>query len=250
MALGYLCDVDGTITTRYGEDSPVDRRVIERFPDILKGGGRIAIITGRSEWWLDEHVIPLLKEYKLLRRVLVLGEYIYFKISGGRRSWDPSVNEFKKDREAIKRKIAELSQPNIPTSLTDARYAPETGELWFEPGVGILSVRTNPHNSAVDSDFVYDVTKRACNQLGFRGSALDIKKSPIATVVSRPEAHKGNSARIALEILDPENKVERWYAFGDSDMDERMVEASPGKIHYVSVKGMASSGVLEFLDNL
>lgn len=94
MTAGYLFDIDGTITEKYGEDSPVDRRVIERFPSILERGGKIALITGRSEWWLDEQVIPVLGEYNVLDDVLVLIEYVYLQILHGRKSWDPKALEF------------------------------------------------------------------------------------------------------------------------------------------------------------
>jgi len=248
---GYLFDIDGTITEKYGLESPVDKRVIERFPPILKHGGKIALITGRSEWYLNDNVLPVLVEHGVLKDVLVLGEYTYFMICHGEKSWNPEALEFSREyRNKLKRKIAELAEEKgVKTKMDDTKYDPETGELWFEPGVGVLSVRCTPHDTRVTVDFVYNITMNATRQLGMTQERFDIKKGDISAIVSYADANKENAARRALEILDPNGRIKRWYAVGDSAMDERMADAD-ARIQFVSVKGLASRGVLEFLDSI
>jgi hypothetical protein len=108
--------------------------------------------------------------------------------------------------------------------------------LWFAPGTGVLAVRTNPNGrgfgSKLDADLVYKIAEQAIRESGVPEEEFDIKKTPVSTVISRKGVNLERATRIAVATLDPEDYVEKWYAFGRAT-DESM--AYDSKIAFVSV---------------
>src|SRR3990172_109056 len=84
--IGCLFDVDGTIT-----DKPdhVDQRVIDRSRRIQDSGGKVAYITGRATWWLDENVVPAVGP-----DIPLFGEYVSVLMHNGQTHIDPRATKF------------------------------------------------------------------------------------------------------------------------------------------------------------
>ena len=99
----------------------------------------------------------------------------------------------------------------------------------------------------VDADLVYKITKQAIKESGVPEDEFDIKKTPVSTVISRKTVNLERAAGIAVKTLDPDNELEKWYAFGRS-MDESM--AYDPKIQFVCVDPKASKGTWDFLTKL
>jgi hypothetical protein len=247
---GYLIHIDGALTVEYDAVDPtVDKKLLGRLEAIGRDGGKIALITGRTEKWLDQHVLPLLNDGDFL----VLGEYGNVTVWHNQRYWDTKAEEFEKRyRDVLKERIAAIAKDHgIRVKKDDRDYEPKSGELWFAPGAGVLSVRTNPHGyrfgMKVDADLVYKITKQAVKESGVREDEFDVRKTPVSTVVSRKGVNLENATRMAINTLDPEDDLDQWYAFGRS-MDESM--AYDPKIQFVCVDPKASKGTWDFLTKL
>ena len=248
---GYLIHIDGALTREYDAVNPtVDKKLLGRFEALGRDGEKVALITGRSEKWLDQHLLPLIDGDA---DVLVLGEYGDFRMWRDQRSWDEQAQEFEgRYREPLKERIAVIARAHgVKVKKDDRDYEPKSGALWFAPGAGVLSVRTNPnayrYSGALDAELVYKIAKQAVKDSGVPEEEFDIKKTPVSTVISRKGVNLEHAARIAVATLDPEDDVEKWYAFGRA-ADEPM--AYDPKIAFVSVDPKASKGTWEFMSKL
>ena len=67
MVTGYLIHIDGALTKEHDAVDPsVDKRLLTRLESVLYDGGKIALITGRTEKWLDQHLFPLIGDANFL----------------------------------------------------------------------------------------------------------------------------------------------------------------------------------------
>ncbi len=248
---GYLIHIDGALTREYDAVDPsVDKKLLARLESVSRDSGRVSLITGRTERWLDQHLFPLIDDD---RDFLVLGEYGDFRVWRGERSWDDDAQEFaSRYRELLKDRIAMIARVHgVGVKKDDRDYEPKSGELWFAPGAGVVSVRTNPNGyrfgANLDADLVFKIAKEAIRESGLPEDEFDLKKTPISTVISRKGVNLGRAARIAVSTLDPAEDLERWYAFGRA-ADESM--AYDPKIEFVCVDPKASKGTWDYLSKL
>ena len=248
---GYLIHIDGALTREYDAVDPsVDKKLLSRLESLGRDGGRLALITGRTERWLDQHLLPLIDDNA---GFLVLGEYGDFRVWRGQRLWDDAAQEFAaRYREFLKERIAAIARSHgIGVKTNDRDYEPKSGELWFAPGTGVLSVRTNPNGyrfgMKVDADLVYKIAKQAIMDSRLPEEEFDLAKTPVSTVISRRGVNLECAARIAVATLDPDDDVEEWYAFGRA-MDASM--AYDPIIAFVCVDPKASKGTWDFLSKL
>ena len=186
---GYLIHIDGALTTEYDAVDPsVDKKLLTRLESVGYDGGKIALITGRAEKWLDQHLFPLINDDT---DFLILGEYGDFRMWHKQRYWDDKAQEFAgRYRELLKERIAAIAKTHgVRVKKDDRDYEPKSGELWFAVGTGVLSARTNPHGhrfgAKVDAELVYKITREAIKESGVPEDEFDIKKTPVSTVISR-----------------------------------------------------------------
>ena len=139
-----MINIDGALTTEDAVDPTVDKKLLTRLESVGFDGGKMALITGRAEKWLDRHLLPLIDNDA---DFLILGEYGDFRMWHKQRYWDEKAQEFEgKYRELLKERIAATAKTyGIRVKKDDRDYEPKSGELWFGRGTGVLSVRTNPH---------------------------------------------------------------------------------------------------------
>ena len=53
---GYLIHIDGALTREYDAVDPsVDKKLLARLELVSRDSGRVALITGRTESWLEQH---------------------------------------------------------------------------------------------------------------------------------------------------------------------------------------------------
>jgi hypothetical protein len=184
---------------------------------------------------------------------LVLGEYGDFRVWRGERSWDDDAQEFAaRYREVLKERIAMIARAHgVAVKKDDRDYEPKSGELWFAPGAGVLSVRTNPNGyrfgTKLDADLVYKIARQAIRESGLPEVDFDVKKTPVSTVISRRGVNLERAARLAVSTLDPDDELEKWYAFGRTT-DQSM--AYDPKIEFVCVDPKASKGTWDYLSKL
>src|SRR5690242_1880052 len=245
---GYLIHIDGALTREYDAVDPsVDKKLLVRLESVSHDSGRVAFITGRTESWLDQHLFPLIEDDA---DFLVLGEYGDFRVWRGERSWDDDAQEFAaRYREVLKERIAMIARAHgVAVKKDDRDYEPKSGELWFAPGAGVLSVRTNPNGyrfgTKLDADLVYKIARQAIRESGLPEVDFDVKKTPVSTVISRRGVNLERAARLAVSTLDPDDELEKWYAFGRTT-DQSM--AYDPKIEFVCVDPKASKGTWDYL---
>ena len=249
MPAGYLVHIDGALTKEYeAVDPSVDKKLLGRLESLLYEGGRIALLTGRTEQWIDRHLVPLINNTTFF----ILGEYGNFRLWRNERYWDKEARDFESRREHLKERIAAIAiRHGVKVKKDDRDYEPRSGELWFAPGVGVLSVRTNRHGHGfgmrVDAGLVYKITMEALKESGLAEEEFDVEQTPVSTVISCKGVNLENAARIAVDTLDPEVILDKWYAFGRST-DESM--AYDPKIEFVCVSSKASRDVWDFLSKL
>ena len=248
---GYLIHIDGALTREYDAVDPsVDKKLLARLESVSRDSGRVALITGRTESWLDQHLFPLIDADA---GFLVLGEYGDFRVWRGERSWDDDAQEFAaRYRDVLKDRIAMIARAHrIGIKKDDRDYEPKSGELWFAPGAGVLSVRTNPNGyrlgAKLDADLVYKIARQAIRDSGLPEEEFDVKKTPVSTVISRRGVNLEHAARMAIATLDPDEDLGKWYAFGRAT-DESM--AYGPKIEFVCVDPKASRGTWDYLSKL
>ncbi len=74
----YLIHIDGPLTRDYDAvDLSVDSKLLARLESVSRDSGRVALITGRTESWLDQHLFLLIDGDA---NFLVLGEYGSFRL--------------------------------------------------------------------------------------------------------------------------------------------------------------------------
>lgn len=248
---GYLIHIDGALTREYDAVDPnVDKKLLARLKAVGRDSGRVALITGRTERWLDQHLFPLINDDA---GFLVLGEYGDFLAFRGERSWNDDAQEFAGHyRELLKDWIAMIARAHgIGVKKDDRDYEPKSGELWFAPGTGVLSVRTNPNGyrfgAKLDAELVYKIARKAIHESGLPEEEFDLKRTPISTVISRRGVNLERAARLAVSTLDPNEDLEKWYAFGRA-ADESM--AYDPKIEFVCVDPKASKGTWDYLSKM
>ena len=248
---GYLIHIDGALTREYDAVDPsVDKKLLTRLESVSRDSGRVALITGRTERWLEQNLFPLIDDDA---GFLILGEYGDFRLWRGQRSWDDNAQEFAgRYRDLLKERIASIARAHgVGVKKDDRDYEPKSGELWFAPGAGVLSVRTNPHGyrfgAKLDADLVYKIVKQAIRESAVPEEEFDLKKTPVSTVISRKGVNLERAARLAVTTLDPDEDLEKWYAFGRA-MDESM--AYDPKIEFVCVDPKASKGTWDYLSKL
>ena len=248
---GYLIHIDGALTREYDAVDPsVDKKLLTRLESVSRDSGRVALITGRTERWLEQHLFPLIDDDS---GFLVLREYGDFRLWCGQRSWDDNAQEFaSRYRELLKERIAAIARAHgVGVKKDDRDYEPKSGELWFAPGAGVLSVRTDPHGyrfgAKLDADLVYKIVKQAIRESGLPEEEFDLKKTPVSTVISHRGVNLDRASRMAVATLDPDGDLEKWYAFGRTE-DESM--AYDPKIEFVCVDPKASKGTWDYLSKL
>ena len=110
-------------------DPSVDKKLLTRFESVRYDGGKIALITGRTEKWLDQHLFPLIDDDA---DFLILGEYGDFRMWHKQRYWDDRAQEFERRyRELLKERIGAIAKAHgIRVKKDDRDYEPKSGELW------------------------------------------------------------------------------------------------------------------------
>lgn len=253
---GLIFDIDGTITKIPGVESPIDPFVIEKISEIYNQGNKIAFVTGRAGWYIEENLLPLLIKFGLYDKVFVSAERGVYRVENGKVSIDSNlVKDFAPYRSLIKEEVMGVAKEmGVPIKREELKKVPETGEVWFEDKQSTLEVRTNHFNknNLATENSVYELARIAMERLSRTHdfSSFDILKTSLSATVKLKSLNKYNVAKQIVKILDSENMLEKWYVFGDSADDKTMAEINPEKMVFFDVRGKASAGVLEKLNEL
>ena len=215
--IGFLFDVDGTLTYYRGNDSSIDLLIINDLDMIRKRKHPIGLVTGRSVEWVKNiffsHINPELKEY-----IHIHGEFGLTSFVNGKKSKRRIPKEIKEALTVVKKEITEIICDDRQLEAISSYEAPDRRSLWIEPKEIMLTFRTMPYFG-----LTIDVYEKLIEPvLSDYSELLRLEKNPYAADILPIFANKKEAAKKAIKNLDSDKTIEKWFAFGDSESDQEM----------------------------
>ena len=242
---GFLFDVDGTLTTFGRQDSIIDLLIINDLELIRQKGYPIGLITGRSVEWVKnfffKHVNETLKDF-----IQIFGEYGLINWINGKKRKATIPIETKKILSKVKKEIIKAIcdyKELIPIlSYTN----PDERSLWIEPKEVMITFRALPIYGLTSDKYLKIIEPIIQNY----SNILKIVQSPLAIDILPIEASKKTAAEKAIKVLDLEKKVNKWYAFGDSDADSEMALAENSVVKFYKIKSGVTSELHYYIEKI
>ncbi len=243
--IGFLFDVDGTLTTFKRNDSVVDLLIINDLELIRKKKHPIGLVTGRGVDWVRNfffnHINETLREY-----ILIFGEY-------GLVNWYKG----KKIRKQIKKEIKEnlfLAKDEFTKEICEylelesyvSYEAPDKRSLWIEPKELMITYRSLPFFGLIPERFLKIINPI----LEKYSDTLKAYVSEQALDILPVKESKKTAAEKAIRILDPNKEIELWYAFGDSESDEDMALARNGNVKFFKIETSMTSDLHRIIQKI
>ena len=243
--IGFLFDVDGTLTYYRGNDSTVDLLIINDLEDIRKRKHPIGLVTGRSVSWVRqvffEYINDSLKEY-----IQIFGEFGLVSWHNGKKRKGRISADTKAALTEVKEKITEEICFDRDLEVEVSYQAPQSRALWIEPKEVMLTFRTMP-----TFGLTIEVYKNLIEPiLDDYKDLLKLESNPYAADILPISADKKKAAEKAIKKLDPEKKIQRWYAFGDSESDRKMEEAKGKDVKFYLIPRGDTSKAHYIIQNL
>jgi len=234
--IGFLFDVDGTLTTYHRNDSIVDLLLVNDLNLIRKRRYPVVFITGRSITWLQEvffdHIDPDLRDY-----IFLAGEFGLVTFYQGKKRRRRIDAETKKTLSEAKEEIIEAICTYKELEVVNSYHAPDYRCLWVEPKEIMTTIRTLPLFGLTTEKLL-----RIINPIIAKYTEkIKLIPNKYALDILPAFASKKNAAKKAIKKLDPTREVTFWFAFGDSEVDAEMATAAPKKVKFYLVPQGASS---------
>ena len=234
--IGFLFDVDGTLTTFKRNDSVVDLLVVNDLEIIRKNRFPIGLVTGRGVEWVRNyffnHINETLREY-----ILIFGEYGLVNWYNGKKIRKRIKKETKetmfKAKNEFTKEICEYLELESYIDYTppDHRY------LWIEPKELMITYRSLPNFKLTPERYLKIIQPIIENYSDILKPYLSEQALDILPI----KESKKTAAEKAIRVLDPNKEIEIWYAFGDSDSDEEMALAKNGNVKFFRVENGLTS---------
>ncbi|NHJ84713.1 MAG: HAD-IIB family hydrolase [Asgard group archaeon] len=227
--IGFLFDIDGTITTYQRNDSVIDLLIINDLEHIRKKGFPIGFVTGRSVQWVHNVFFNNINEL-LMNYIPAFCEYGLVNFYQGkkqRRRTNPKIRE---QLLEVKKRVIETILVDRELELYENYLAPNFRSLWVEPKEIMITFRT-----LQTYGLTIEVLSRYIEPIIEEYEDLKLIKNPYAADILPINISKKTAAEKAIQVLDPENKIHRWFAFGDSETDREMVKAKKTSIEFFKI---------------
>ncbi|MFX0206638.1 MAG: HAD hydrolase family protein [Candidatus Hodarchaeota archaeon] len=244
---GFLFDVDGCITPKNTQElhARADKQLFPWFKHIKKLNHPIAFITGRSYPFMKKTAPELFQE-----GYLCFFEYGWCNNYNGKHNIDSEVQHWR--NHFISRLIPVLEKAcktaKIPFYQKETVLAPTDGSMWIEKKYTMISVATN---TKISPHEVHSIIEKVISELFYEKPSLIINKHHLGIDLLPPKSSKRIGALKAKQILDPNDSVEKWFIFGDSEYDKEMCQAfSEGNTEFIFTRENASLDVLKKLRNI
>jgi len=210
----YVFDLDGVITDP--RDSTVDEVVVAKMSQILQQGGHIAVNTGRSFVWVQEHLVIRLQSMADTGSFDRL--YIVCEKGGESRIWQDKAFVSQPSRFALPADVVERAH----TIYTQHQAELHT-MFWDATKQTMATMEKYP-------DATMELYKEQQNHLlqwlhaALEGSDAKVDPTVIATDIESPLAGKHAGAELIYEWVAKHTPVEHdtFTCFGDSKSDYEM----------------------------
>ncbi|MBD3189962.1 MAG: HAD-IIB family hydrolase [Candidatus Heimdallarchaeota archaeon] len=245
QTIGFLFDVDGTLTYYQENDSVIDQSLIDTLNYINRKKMPIGLVTGRSVIWVQDHLFDYLTD-DLKKQIRVFGEF-------GLVFWNGEKIELSKISDDMKLALAMVRKEVIAIFLNEKNlkaivsYEPPNQKcLWIEPKDCMVTFRTL-QTFGLTIDHLLEIVKPIFEKYS---AQLKMHYNPLAIDIIPNFASKQYGAEAAIKALDPNNKIEQWYAFGDSESDKGMSKAKNGLVEFHLVPREETKKVHELLQKI
>jgi HAD superfamily hydrolase (TIGR01484 family) len=215
--IGFLFDVDGTLTTYHANDSVIDLLIINDLELIRRKNFPIGLVTGRSVEWVRNHffnhVNDTLKEY-----IPIFGEFGLVNFYHGKKNRKRIDKETRNLLKTVKQKCCETICEYRELEPYEDYVQPSERKLWIEPKEIMITFRTLPLYGITTEKLmkiIEPIVEEYANE-------LKVIPNPYAVDILPVNTSKKTAAEKAIRTLDKEKAVTKWYAFGDSETDQEM----------------------------
>ncbi len=228
--IGFLFDVDGTLTTYHANDSVIDLLIINDLELIRRKNYPIGLITGRSVEWVRnyffQHVNETLKEY-----IPVFGEFGLVNFYQGKKNRISIDKELKDLLKSVKKECCEAICEYRELEPYEHYLQPNERKLWIEPKEIMITFRTLPLYGITTDKLLRNIEPIVEKYSNY----LKIVPNPYAVDILPNKVSKKTAAEKAIRTLDKEKLVTRWYAFGDSETDQEMSNAKNANVKFYMI---------------
>ena len=228
--IGFLFDVDGTLTTYHANDSVIDLLIINDLELIRRKNFPIGLITGRSVEWVRDyffnHINDTLKEY-----IPVFGEFGLVNFYKGKKNRKRIDKELKELLRTVKNECSDAICEYRELEPYEHYVQPDERKLWIEPKEIMITFRTLPLYGITTDKLLKNIEPVIKNY----GDKLKIIPNPYAVDILPIKTSKKTAAEKAIRTLDKEKQVVKWYAFGDSETDREMSNAKNADVKFYKI---------------
>ena len=243
--IGFLFDVDGTLTTYHGNDSVIDPDIISVMHMISENQIPIGLVTGRSVTWVQSYFFPYLSR-ALKESIRISGEFGLVTWNGKEKQSQVVDNGLASILKQIQRAVVLKALNEQGLQTIESYSAPEKLCLWIEPKEVMVTFRTLPAYGltlaklmALVKPIVTKVT-----------TPVKIEANPAAVDILPSFASKQYGAEEAIKMLDPSGKISHWFAFGDSEADREMEKVRNCKVQFFLVPRGDTKTVHQMIEEL
>lgn len=208
----YVFDLDGVITNP--ENSSVNQSVVGRIRDILTDGEHVAVNTGRSFGWVEQHFIGGLGEDKSAFDRL----YIVCEKGGESMLWQEGRFVSQPSRFALNREAYDIVKDTFNSHADDF-----SSMIWDDTKRTMATIEKKP-DAELDAFREQRQPLTTLLHEKVEGYEVKIDATTIATDVESPRAGKHAGAELIYGWVDEHTSVGRdnFVCFGDSASDYEM----------------------------
>ncbi|HUT80562.1 MAG TPA: HAD-IIB family hydrolase [Candidatus Bathyarchaeia archaeon] len=229
--IGFLFDVDGTLTSYRRNDSFIDLLLINDLDLIRKMKCPLGFVTGRSIEWVKntffEHVNESLKEY-----IFVSGEYGLVNFYQGKKAKYRIPKETRELLIKVKGEAIKAICDYKELEPCESYQQPDSRCLWIEPKETMVTIRSLPL-FGLTTDKYERIINPIMEQYSDKLKAIPNK---YALDILPINISKKIAAEKVVNVLDPKKEVVHWFAFGDSEADREMSYISRKNVNFIMVK--------------
>ncbi|MBN1328412.1 MAG: HAD-IIB family hydrolase [Candidatus Heimdallarchaeota archaeon] len=229
--IGFLFDIDGTLTSYRRNDSYIDLLLINDLELIRKMNYPLGFVTGRSIDWVKntffEFVNKSLQDY-----IFVSGEYGLVNFYQGKKTKYRILKEIKELLTKVKAEIITAICDYKELIPLESYKQPDHRCLWIEPKEIMVTIRSLPL-FGLTTDKYERIVSPIMEQYSDKLKAVPNK---YALDILPINISKKIAAEKTVKTLDPNKEIIHWFAFGDSEVDREMGYISKRNVNFLMVK--------------
>lgn len=242
-SLGILFDIDGVLTLPNTEErniSIIDNKLINFLETLHHQGIYFCFVTGRAYPWVQKFVLS--QNNPFLSEIPIFMEYGLTSLFNKKLKVSKKARNFRDEfffpiLSSIK---YTCDNENILFEITPFVDYPDHGSLWLEKKDGMISIGFNKLVSVAKVQEIVDDSVTTFTD------DIRVVKHHLGCDILPKGWSKEQAAIKALNLLDPDKKIQQWYVFGDNESDKEMCKPFEN-VTFVDTKIGASETTLKYL---